>query len=93
MTLPLAGSESYANFADQLLSWEEREPLIEAYCTEVGLPAGEAGATAALRAQLEDPAAPGRHSRWVPAQHRPDGSTRAGRCSGGGAAGSAAPRR
>jgi Domain of unknown function (DUF4158)/Tn3 transposase DDE domain len=55
--IAVAGSESYANFADQLLSWEECEPLIGAYCAEAGLPAGAAGATAALRAQLEDTAA------------------------------------
>ena len=53
----MAGSESYANFADQLLSWEECELLIGAYCAEAGLPAGAAEATGALRAQLEDTAA------------------------------------
>ena len=50
----MAGSESYANFAGQLLSWEECEPLIGGYCAEAGLPAGAAEATAALRAQLEE---------------------------------------
>ena len=52
--IAVAGSESYANFADQLLSSEECEPLIGAYCTEAGLPAGTAEASAALRAQLEE---------------------------------------
>jgi len=53
----VAGSESYASFADQLLSWEECEPLIGGYCAKAGLPAGAAEAAAALRAQLEEVAA------------------------------------
>ncbi len=32
------GSESYADYREQLLSWEECEPLIPEYCRELGFP-------------------------------------------------------
>jgi TnpA family transposase len=32
------GSETYATWQSQLLSWEECEPLVAGYCAEVGLP-------------------------------------------------------
>ncbi|MBF6047911.1 Tn3 family transposase [Streptomyces sp. NRRL B-1677] len=46
------GSESYANFYDQLLSWEECEPLVAGYCEQAGLPATASAFTAALRQKL-----------------------------------------
>lgn len=51
--MAVVGSESYANFTGQLLSPQECEPLIGAYCAEAGLPADAAGAVTALRARLE----------------------------------------
>ena len=32
----MAGSEKYADYRDQLLSWEECEPLVEQHCQELG---------------------------------------------------------
>ena len=32
------GSETYANWRSQLLSWQDCEPLLAGYCAEVGLP-------------------------------------------------------
>ncbi|MBI3282174.1 MAG: hypothetical protein HYZ57_20330 [Acidobacteria bacterium] len=37
--IAVPGSERYADYRDQLLPWAECEPLIESYCTKVGLPA------------------------------------------------------
>ena len=36
--IAVTGSESYANLQDQLLSWEDCQPLIAGYCAEIGLP-------------------------------------------------------
>jgi hypothetical protein len=55
--IAVVGSESYANFAAQLLSDAECASLIDAYCAEAGLPAGAAAATGLLREQLETVAA------------------------------------
>jgi hypothetical protein len=35
----VVGSEAYANWRSQLLSWEDCEPLVAGYCAEAGLPA------------------------------------------------------
>jgi hypothetical protein len=35
----VVGSEAYANWRSQLLTWQECEPLVAGYCAEVGLPA------------------------------------------------------
>ncbi|MEM1369398.1 MAG: Tn3 family transposase, partial [Cyanobacteria bacterium P01_H01_bin.15] len=35
----VAGSEEYADFRQQLLSWEDCEPLVEEYCHNLGIPA------------------------------------------------------
>ncbi len=35
------GSESYANYREHLLPWEECEPLIPEYCRELGFPDNE----------------------------------------------------
>lgn len=32
------GSESYVDYREQLLSWEQCEPLIPEYCRELGFP-------------------------------------------------------
>ena len=55
--IAVAGSDSYANWAEHLLSWEECEPLLDGFCVEVGLPADAAAFTAALRTRLEQTAA------------------------------------
>lgn len=54
--MAVVGSESYANFTDQLLSPAECEPLMAEYCREAGLPPDAASATAELRARLEQTA-------------------------------------
>jgi hypothetical protein len=36
--IAVAGSDSYANLHDQLMSWEECAPLAEEFCAEAGLP-------------------------------------------------------
>ena len=46
------GSEKYADYRDQLLSWEECEPLVEDYCRELGLEPTSEGFTAQLRELL-----------------------------------------
>ena len=46
------GSEKYADYRDQLLSWEECEPLVEDYCRELGLEPTPEGFTAQLRELL-----------------------------------------
>lgn len=51
------GSDAYANWAEHLLPWEECEPLLDGFCTEVGLPADATAFTAALRTRLEETAA------------------------------------
>ena len=53
----VVGSDSYANLHDQLLGWDECEPLVAGYCAEAGLPADAAGFVDALRAQLTTVAA------------------------------------
>jgi TnpA family transposase len=54
--MAVVGSESYANLGDQLLSVQECEPLVAAYCAEAGLPADAADAVAELRVRLEQAA-------------------------------------
>ncbi len=48
----VSGSEAYANWAAQLLAWEDCEGLLGECCAEVGLPATAEGFTEALRARL-----------------------------------------
>lgn len=50
------GSESYADFREQLLSWHECEPQLAQYCTELSLPAQAHQFVAALRTQLTETA-------------------------------------
>jgi hypothetical protein len=37
--IAVAGSESYANLHDQLMSWEECQPLVARFCEQAGIPA------------------------------------------------------
>jgi len=37
--IAVAGSDSYANLHDQLMSWEECRPLAAAFCAQAGIPA------------------------------------------------------
>lgn len=50
--IAVTGSESYANLQDQLLSWEECQPLIAGYCAEIGLPAEASAFRKMMEAQL-----------------------------------------
>lgn len=50
----VAGSEEYADFRQQLLSWKECEPLVEEYCGELGIPATAEGLVEQLKATLID---------------------------------------
>jgi len=50
------GSESYADFREQLLSWHECEPQLAQYCAELTLPAQAHQFVAALRTQLTETA-------------------------------------
>ncbi|WP_433501761.1 transposase (plasmid) [Sphaerimonospora sp. CA-214678] len=43
--IAVAGSDSYANLYDQLMSWEECRPLVAGFCAQAGIPA-EASALA-----------------------------------------------
>ncbi|WP_235965573.1 DUF4158 domain-containing protein [Micromonospora rubida] len=64
--MAVVGSESYANFTDQLLSPAECEPLMAEYCREAGLPPDAASATAELRGPTGADGGEGR--RGVPGQ-------------------------
>lgn len=46
------GSEAYADQGEQLLSWEECEPQVEAYCRQIGLPADPVRFVNALQSRL-----------------------------------------
>ena len=48
----VAGSDSYANLHDQLMSWEECQPLVEAFCAQAGIPSDPAALTGYYRSQL-----------------------------------------
>jgi TnpA family transposase len=47
--IAVAGAGEYADWRANLMPWEECEPLLEAFCAGVGLPATAAGFTARLR--------------------------------------------
>jgi TnpA family transposase len=55
--IAVEGSEAYANWAAKLLSWEECEPLLEEFCTEVGLPATADGFVDSVRSRVAETAA------------------------------------
>ena len=48
----VTGSEEYADFRAQLLSWEECEPLVAEYCAQLGIPATDKGLVEHLKALL-----------------------------------------
>jgi TnpA family transposase len=52
--LYVVGSEQYADYRTQLLSWEDCRPLLESYCQAVELPATAAEFVASLRAELTE---------------------------------------
>jgi TnpA family transposase len=56
--IAVTGSESYANLHDQLMSWEQCEPLVGGYCAQAGLPGTAAGCVTAWKQQLTDLAEP-----------------------------------
>ncbi|TDC90959.1 DUF4158 domain-containing protein [Nonomuraea deserti] len=51
------GSEAYANWQSQLLSWEACQPHLAEYCAEVGLPDTAAGFVAQLKTRMKQVAA------------------------------------
>ncbi|MEU9056436.1 Tn3 family transposase [Streptomyces sp. NPDC048384] len=53
----ITGSDTFANWLDQLPDWEECSPKLAQLCEETGLPDTAAGFTAALRGRLEATAA------------------------------------
>lgn len=55
--IAVKGSQAYANWAGQLLSWEECEPLLDEFCSEVGLPDSARAFTEGLRTMLSNRAA------------------------------------
>lgn len=54
--LSIVGSEEFADYRDQLLSWEECQELLPAYCDKIGLPQDAATFAAGLRDWLADTA-------------------------------------
>jgi hypothetical protein len=50
--IAVLGSDSYANLHSQLMSWEECEPLVEAFCAQTGIPAEASEMTAFYRRKL-----------------------------------------
>lgn len=53
----IQGSEAYADYREQLLSWEDCEPLVADYCAQLGFSADAAGFTHSLRTGLTEVAA------------------------------------
>ncbi|MFC5747539.1 Tn3 family transposase [Actinomadura rugatobispora] len=50
--IAVAGSDSYANLHDQLMSWEECRPLVPAFCAQAGIPTEAAALTRHYRDEL-----------------------------------------
>src|SRR5258708_2793277 len=55
--MAVVGSEQYADYRDRLLPWEECDPLLESYCSKVGLPRTAEEFVQQLRTELETTAA------------------------------------
>jgi TnpA family transposase len=55
--IAVAGSQAYANWAGQLLAWEDCEGLLEEFCAEAGLPTTAAAFAQGLRSRLTAKAA------------------------------------
>lgn len=54
--LSIVGSEEFADYRDQLLSWEECQELLPAYCDKIGLPQDATTFASSLRDWLTDTA-------------------------------------
>jgi hypothetical protein len=54
---PGGRSESYANLHDQLMSWEECQPLAARFCEQAGIPSEPSALTAFYRRKLAGSAA------------------------------------
>ena len=54
--LGIAGSEAFADYRRQCLTWEECQPLLTAYCSKVGLPSTAKEFSEHLRTQLAETA-------------------------------------
>ncbi len=54
--LSVTGSEEFADYRDQLLSWEECQELLPAYCDKIGLPQDAPTFASSLRDWLTDTA-------------------------------------
>lgn len=52
--IAVTGSDSYANLHDQLMSWEECQPLAEAFCAQAGIPSDPAALTGYYRSRLAE---------------------------------------
>ncbi len=65
--LCVAGSEQFADYRDQLLSWEECEPKVAEYCQRLDLPMTAEGFVEHLRTRLTEVAE--RVDRTRPANH------------------------
>lgn len=50
--IAVRGSETYADYREQLLPWEACEPLLGGYCQQVGLPTTAVGFVNALQSRL-----------------------------------------
>lgn len=50
--LYIVGSDQFADYRTQLLEWERCEPMVDAYCTTVGIPSTAATFVSTLREQL-----------------------------------------
>lgn len=46
------GSEAYADYREQLLSWSDCQPLVEPYCQQLGFPTNAEGFVAHLKSRL-----------------------------------------
>lgn len=55
--IAIEGSEEYADYRNQLLDWEECQPLVSDFCTEIGLPETSADFIKQLKEELKNTAA------------------------------------
>jgi TnpA family transposase len=55
--IAVRGSQAHANWAEQLLPWEQCEALLDEFCAETGLPSTAQAFTEQLRTRLADQAA------------------------------------
>lgn len=55
--ISVAGSENFADYRDQMLTWNECEPMVAGYCRDLGFEFGPQGFVQQLRAWLTETAA------------------------------------